>query len=46
MWFWVGNFHKNIQLRPSLLDSLFNVIEILKIVMRDAGIIHNQLFSK
>ena len=41
-----AKFSQKIQLRPSLLDSSFNVIEIVKIVMRDAGIIHNQLFSK
>ena len=33
-------------IRPLLLDSSFNVTEILKIVMQDAGIIHYPLFSK
>ena len=32
--------------RPSLHDSSFNVTEILKIVMWDAGIIHYSLFSR
>ena len=31
---------------PSLVDSSFNVREILKIVMRDAGIIHYPLFLR
>ena len=33
-------------IRPSLLDSSFNVTEILKIVMWDAGIIYYPLFSR
>ena len=31
---------------PSLVHSSFNVTEILKIVMRDAGIIHYPLFLR
>ena len=42
------NNNRNIYiiLRPSLLDSSFNVTEILKILTQDAGIIHYLLFSR
>ena len=34
------------QIRPSLLDSSFNVTSIPKMLMRDAAIIHYALFFK
>ena len=37
---------KTFQPRLSLLDSLVNITEILKIIMQDAGIIHYPLFSR
>ena len=42
----VLHFCPDFLVRLSLLDFSFNVTEILKILMQDAGIIHCPLFSR
>ena len=42
----ITRISKSKVIRPSLLDSFFNVTEILKIVLWDVGIDHYPLFSR
>ena len=46
LWLYIVKIPSKIKTRPSLLHFLFNVTEILKIVMWDASIIHYLLFSR